>query len=246
MAGSNTSKSTLDNVLQAVLSTINKEANQDFPPSVFSNFFNIVTSFLITELSKQYPKRQEVIDILDPFINTATIPATGGFIQLPPDYRGMIGGPMIFANPDSNGQCQDAPLTPQSFAIGMLKGGCRLNSVTIVDQSEFADLTTSTYNTPTYDAPIAFFSGKKQLRICPFDVTRVFVMYTINDPTFVYGYTSQPDDSYIFNIKTSVESIWGSNAFTYLYKGVLALYGAYSADQNISNFSRVLNEAGIL
>lgn len=240
------SKSLLDNVLQSILSTINKEANQDLPPSVFSNFFNITTSFLITELSKQYPKRQEVIDILDPFINTATIPATNGFIQLPDDYRNLLGGPMIFANPESNGQCQDTPLTPQSFAIGMLKGGCRLNSVTIVDQTEFADLTTSTYNAPTYDAPIAFFSGKKQLRICPFDISKCLILYVVNEPLFLYGYIDQPDDTYIFNIKTSVESIWGSNAFSYLYKGILALYGAYSSDQSISSFSKVLNEAGIL
>ena len=247
MATTEPNKSTLDNVLQAILATINKEANQDLPPSVFSVMFNTVTSFLITSLSKQYPKNQETIDVLDPFISTIMIPATNGFVQLPEDYRGLLGGPMIFANPESDGQCKDIePLTPQNFTTGMLKGGCRLQSVLIIDQSEFADLTTSTYNKPTYEQPVAFFTGKKQLRVCPYDISKCFIMYVRNEPTFLYSYFTNPDDTYLFKKEGSIESIWGSNAFPYLYRGVLALYGAYSSDQNISNFSRVLNEAGIL
>lgn len=241
------SKSTLDNVLQAVLSTVNKEANQDYPPFVYSNHFNIVTSFLITELAKQYPKRQEVIDILDPFIDTGMIPATGGFIQLTATYRNMLGGPMIFANPDNQQQCGETEtITPESFATGILKGGCKLNPVVIVDQTEFAYRTRSTYNMPTWDNPIGFFSGKKQIRICPYDITKAFVMHTRNEKTYVYGYIMQPDDTYMFDLSTSTESEWGSNAFEYLYKGVIALYGAYASDPTISNFSQILNNAGIL
>lgn len=247
VATSEPSKSTLDNVLQSILSTVNKEANQDFPPSVFSSLFNTITGFLITELSKQYPKNQEVCDILDVFINTAMIPATGGFVQLPEDYRGLLGGPMIFANPNSEGQCEDIqPLTPQNFTTGILKGGCKLNPVIEVPQAEFAYRTRSSYNAPTWENPICFKSGKKQLRICPYDITKVFVMYVRNEKTYRYGYISQPDDTYLFDLNTSIQSEWGSNAFPYLYKGVLALYGAYSSDPTISNFSAVLNNVGIL
>ncbi len=241
------SKSTLDNVLQSVLATINKEANMDLPPSVFSNFFNIVTSFLISGLSKQYPKNQETIDILDNFIETAMIPATNGFIQLPDDYRGLLGSPMIFANPTEKDQCSDIePLTTGNFATGILKGGCRLNPVKIVDQSEFAYLTRSSYNAPSYRDPIGFFSGKKQIRICPYDITKCFVMYVKNEPTFLYSYGVNPDDTYFFVKEGSTESIWGSSAFGYLYRGVIALYGAYASDPTITNFSQVLNSAGII
>lgn len=241
------SKSTLDNVLQSVLATINKEANMDLPPSVFSNFFNIVTSFLISGLAKQYPKNQETVDILDTFIGTMMIPATNGFIQLPDEYRNLLGSPMILANPNEQDQCTDIePLTPENFATGILKGGCRLNPVKIVDQSEFAYLTRSSYNAPSYRDPIGFFSGKKQIRICPYDITKCVILYVKNEPTFVYGYISQPDDTYLFDPNTSVESIWNSNAFPYLYRGVIALYGAYASDPTITNFSNVLNSAGIL
>lgn len=240
------SKSKLDNVLQSLLSTVNKEANNDVPPGQFSNWFNMVTSFLISGLAKQYPKNQETVDILDPFICTKMIPATNGFIQLEDDYRNLLGGPMIFANP-SAGECSEVEeLTPENFATGMLKGGCKLNPVVIKDQTEFAYLTRSSYNKPTYENPIGFYSGKRQIRICPYDVKKVFVMYVRNEKTYRYGYIQQPDDTYIFDQATSVESEWGSNAFDYLYKGVLALYAAYASDPNLRDFSKILNEQGIL
>lgn len=240
------SKSSLDNVLQALLSTVNKEANNDVPPGQFSNWFNIVTGLLISGLAKQYPKNQETVDILDPFICTKLIPASNGFIQLPEDYRNLLGGPMIFANPNA-GECSDVEeLTPENFVTGMLKGRCKLNPVVIKDQTEFAYLTRSTYNFPTYENPIGFHSGKKQIRVCPYDVSKVFVMYVRNEKTYRYGYISQPDDTYLFDKKTSVESEWGSNAFDYLYKGVLALYAAYASDPNLRDFSKILNEQGIL
>lgn len=219
----------------------------DLPPSVFSNFFNIVTSFLISALAKQYPKNQETIDILDIFIGTMMIPATNGFIQLPDDYRNLLGGPMIFANPKEQDQCKDIePLTPENFATGISKGGCLLNPVKIVDQSEFAYLTRSSYNAPTYRDPIGFFSGKRQIRICPYDITKCFIMYVKNEPTFLYSYGMNPDDTYYFVEAGSVESIWGSNAFPYLYRGVIALYASYASDPTITNFSQILNSAGII
>lgn len=236
----------MDNVLQSLLSTINKEANNVVPPGQFSNWFNIATSFLISGLAKQYPKNQECIDILDPFIGTEMIPASEGFVQLPDDYRNLLGGPVVFANPKSDGQCVDIePLTPENFATGVSKGGCNLNPVKIVDQTEFAYLTRSSYNMPTWRDPIAFFSGKKKLKICPFDVSKVGILYVKNEPTFLYSYEMNPDDTYFFKEEGSVESIWGSNAFSYLYKGVLSIYGAYASDPSIRDFSNVLNNSGI-
>ena len=127
-----------------------------------------------------------------------------------------------------------------------MKGGCKLNSVTIVPQSEFADLTASAYRYPTYSKPIGYFSGQKQIRICPYDLKKVAVLYVRDELLYNYGYITQPDDTYIFDPATSTESEWGGNAFPYLFKGVLALYGAYSSDPTISSFSQILNSAGIL
>lgn len=244
----NTGKCGLNNLLSALMSTAPAEQNMVYPPGIFGSQVNFVSSLLISALAKSYPSNQSVIDILDPFVKVEIIPVKNGYVQLPDDYRNLLGSPMMFTNPKSTGECVDnvEPLTAQTFKSGVLKSGCRLTPIIIKDQSEFADLTRSTYKFPTYEFPIAFFSGKKQLKICPYDCSKVAVMYVINEPIYSFGYIQQPDDTYIYDSTTSVDTDWGNNAFEPLIKGLVSLYSAYTNNKNLSDWSQILNQGNII
>lgn len=236
-----------NNLLKSLTAVGNFEQNMFYPPSVFQAHVNTITSLLISELVKIFPKSPSVLDMLIPFVKVAMIPATNGFIQLPDDYRDILGTPMIFANPNSTGECggQIEPLTAQNFKTGILKGGCRLNAVTVVPQTEFADLTTSTYNAPNYEQPIAYFSGGNQLRICPYDLTKVAVMYARKETSYVFGYIIQPDDTYIIDSTTTIDTEWSNAAYTPIFNALVALYSAWSRDQEMTQWSAILKN-GIL
>lgn len=233
-------------MLQAVLSVANQEQSMFYSPRIYSDQFNVVTSLLLSELVKNYPKNPMLIDLLDPFVEVKQIPATNGFIQLPDNYRDILGSPVVFANPDNSGECgSQEPLTAQNFRTGVLKAGCKLNPIVIVSQSEFAYLTRSTYNAPNYENPIGFFSGKKQIKVCPYDVTKVGVMFARNEKIVRYNYFQQPDDTFIFDPNGSVESEWQSNAFEPIFKALCSLYSAYARDPDMQNWSQILKN-GIL
>lgn len=236
-----------NNLLKSLTAVGNFEQNMFYPPFVFQAHVNTITSLLISELVKIFPKSPSALDMLNPFIKIAMIPATNGFIQLPSDYRDILGTPMIFANPDSTGECggQIEPLTAQNFKTGILKAGCKLNAVTVVPQAEFGDLTTSTYNAPTYDQPIAYFSGSNQLRICPYDLTKVAVMYARQETPYIMGYIMNPDDTYFIDPTTTTDTEWTSAAYTPIFNALVALYSAWSRDNEIVNWSQVLKN-GIL
>ena len=247
----NTSTATLQNLLSGLLAQANQDQNFSYPPYVFSAHFNTVSSFLLNECARLYTTAPQVVDIIDPFVKIAPCVPKGGFIPLPPDYRSMLGAPSINVNKSLSGECgepQPVITTPQQFQVANLKGGCLRRPITIVSQSEFDYLTTSKYKKPTYENPIAYFAGNKTLKVCPYDVTRVEILYVYNEPVFNYAYTAQPDDTYIQNTNdpSNVESIWGSPAYAPLLKGLTVLYGAYSRDKQFSDFGTLLNESNIV
>lgn len=242
----NNGKCGFNNLLKSLTAVGNFEQNSFYPPSIFEAHVNTITSLLISELVKVYPKSPSVIDMLDPFIKVDMIPATNGYIQLPEEYRDILGSPMIFANPESTGECGNIePLTPQNFKVGVLKGGCRLNPVVIVPESEFAYLTRSTYNAPNYDNPIGYFSGKKQIRICPYDLTKVSVMYVRQEQSYRMGYITNPDDTYFIDPATTIDTEWTNASYTPILNALVALYGAWSRDNEMTTWSQVLKN-GIL
>jgi hypothetical protein len=244
------SKCTLDGMLQSILSVALQEQNMAYPPWIYQQHINIATSMLISALAKSYPNNPMVVDQLDPFVKFCMLPVTNGYVTLPGDYRNMLGSPYIFANPKQDGECGAAPqiTTQQEMQVAQNKGQCKVNPLYIVDQAEFSERTKSTYNFPTHKNPIAYFSGKKQLKVCPYDLTRVAVLYVQNEKTYVYPYIVNPDDTYYFNSSDPalVESEWGSNAFEPLFNSLLALYSAYTRDQELGNWARILNSTGIL
>lgn len=239
-------KSTLDNVLQSVLAVANSEANMAYAPRIFQSHFNAVTSFLIDTLVEKYPEKT---DILLPFFMSKKIPVTTGYIQLPDQYRDLLGAPSITVKADGSDCSDNNPViidTEQEFNQAKLKSGCKTRPIVIVDKSKWDYLTTSTYDFPTYKNPIGMYIGGNRIKVCPYDLGNVEVMYTKKENLYIYKYSMNPDDTYVFNPIGSEESQWDNNAFQYLFKGCLALYSAYASDPNLSNFTQVLKNEGIL
>jgi hypothetical protein len=250
-------KSSLENVLKSVLSIGNAEQNMAYSPQTFDNHYNIVTAFILDQLSILYPA---YIDALLPFIGVKKIAVTDGHVLLPDDYRNLLGAPSISIKP-GGGNCEDnSPViidTASEFKTANLKAGCRSVPITMVSKGEWDYRTTSEYAFPTYTDPIGMFSApilstsgttdvvKKSIKVCPYDIARVEVMYTKKEQIYRYGYIVQPDDTFIFDGTTSVDSPWEEAAFELLFKGVFALYSAYSRDNAIMEFSQILNKAGL-
>lgn len=236
-------------MLQAVLSVANEEQSMFYSPRVFTDQYNVVTSMLISALVKAYPMNPVVIDQLEPFVRVKLIPVINGFVDLPDDYRDILGTPYIYANESLNGECGEKveePLTASSFKVQNLKGKCNMSAVTIYPESEFALRTRSTYDSPTWEKPIGFFSGAKQIKVCPYDIGKVALMYVVKEKAYVYGYIPQPDDTFLPDPATTVESEWNSNAFDPIFKAMISMYSAYAKDQEIQNWSQLLSERGIL
>lgn len=252
--GINTSKSGLQNLLSALLAPANMDQNLFLPPGIFSTMVNIVTSFLIDKCVSLYPDNSLVIDIIDPFVKIACITPSGGLINLPDDYRNILGSPSIIVKEDKKGECGDAsaPITnAQQFLTANLKGGCVRRPITIVAQSEFDYLTTSSYKKPTVWNPIGFFAGKNtdgvsQIRICPTDLSKIYLMYVKQENVYNMGYIVQPDDTFYIDPETTTDTEWTNTAFSPLFKGLNHLYGIYSRDKQFSEWALALSQISIV
>lgn len=242
------SKCSLDNMLKSVLAVANEEQNFFYSPLIYQNQFNIVTSLLLSKLVKIYPSEQWAVDAVDPFVEKIILTVTNGIIKLPDNYRDMLGSPQIGVKNDQSSECSDTLIidTKREFELANLKGKCQKRPIVIVPQSEFAYQTTSTYNYPTYWNPIGYFSGKKEITVCPYDIGKAELVYARQEKTVVYGYITQPDDTFLFDPATSVESEWSNAAFEPLFKALVALYSAYAKDGELQNWSVLLTQQGIL
>lgn len=250
----NTSKSGLQNLLTSLLAPANQDQNLFLPPGIFSTMVNIITSFLIDKCVELYPQSPALLDVIDPFVKIAAITPSGGMIQLPDDYRNILGAPSIIVKGDKKGECGEVgvPITnAQQFLTATLKGGCIRRPITIVAQSEFDYLTTSSYKKPTYWDPIAFNAGnddqgRKQLKVCPYDVTKVYVMYAKQEQVYNYGYIMQPDDTFYLDPATTIDTEWDNAAFVPLFKGLNHLYGIYSRDKEFSAWAMALSQISLV
>lgn len=248
-------KSSLQNILQAVLSVSQQEQNFFYSPYVYTQHRNVIESLLLSELVKSYPANPEVIDQIAPFVKIAIIPVTNGYIQLPDGtgndagYRNILGAPLIFAKPDDSGECGEPiiePLTPENFKLGQLRAGCKLNAVNIVPQTEVAFRLKSTYDFPTHESPIGWFIDSNKIKVCPYDLTKIAVMYSKKERLLNYGYIVQPDDTYLYDESTTVDTEFDSNAFSLIYNACMFLYSAYAKNPELQNWSQILQSQGIL
>lgn len=245
----NNSKSGFQNLLTSLLAPANQDQNLYFPPHIFSSFVNIVTAFLIDKCVELYPSSSQVVDIIDPFVEIAPITPSEGIIKLPEVYRNILGAPSIIVRNDKGGECgsREVPITtPQQFLTATLQGGCTRRPITIVSQSEFDYLTTSSYKKPTIWDPIAFYTGQRKLKVCPVDITKCYLMYVRQEKIYKFGYQMNPDDTYVIDETTTVDTEWTNPSFTALFKGLNHLYGIYSRDKEFSNWSMELAQISIV
>lgn len=239
------SNTSLDSMLKAVTSVFNINQDASLPPSIYSSMYNAVTSLLLSKLAALYPSDPSVLDMLDPFVEKKVIPITNGYIQLPDNYRNILGSPQMAAK-NAKLECTGLPVTAQEFNTQLRKAGCQKRPIIIIPQSEFALQTTSTYRYPDFWNPIGYNSGKKQITVCPANISSAEVLYVRNENIYRYGYISQPDDTYIFDPATSEESQWTSAAFKPIFSGICACYAAYSRNNELQNWALILNEKDIL
>ncbi len=244
----NNGKCSLNNMLQAVLSVANEEQSMFYSPRVYQDQFNAVTSLLISALVKAYPLDPVVIDQLDPFVKIKVDAIKDGYFNLPDDYRDLLGTPYVFINPNKDGECGASiePITIQSFQTKALKGGCSLAPVIIYPESEFMMRVNAPYDYPTWEKPIGYYSGKRQIKVCPFDASRVGIMYVREEIKCVYGYIMQPDDTFLFDPTTTIDSEWTSTSFHPIFNALCHLYSIYSKDQEMGAWAQLLSERGIL
>lgn len=241
-------KSSLPNMLNAVLSTAQTEANQCYPPGIFSDQYNVVTSLLISALVKTYPIG---LDMLKGYVKTIPLPVTNGYVVLPEDYRNMLRA-AISAKGGTEGsmECKDDdPViidTPQEVKLSTLKAGCKSRPLEQLSDEEWDYRTTSSYKAPSYWNPVfCFFEGNK-FKVCPFDIGKVELTYVIQEQVYQLGYIMQPDDTYIVDPLTTIDSLWTSAAFDKIYTAMSALYASYTRDPSLTDWARILKTEGIL
>lgn len=242
----NVSSVSLQNMLNSVLGVFNVEQSMAYSPKIYEAHYNTVTSLLLSKLAKTYPDSQESIDMIDPFVEQQLLVVKDGYISLPGNYRNMLGSPMIAAKGDNSGECSDLPVTATDFKVGVQKSKCKQNPLTIVPESEWADKTRSTYDFPTYENPIGYFSGKKQIKVCPYDISRVLVTYARKEKQIVVGYIMQPDDTFLIDTSTSIGPEWTDAVYPIIFKALCALYAAYSRDRDLAEWSQVLIQQEII
>jgi hypothetical protein len=232
-------------MLQSVLSVGNATQNTSFPPLIYQNIYNAASSLLLSKLVADFPTSPQNVDMLYPFMSTIKVPVNNGYVQLPNDYRNLLGNPSISVKPDGS-DCSGDIKTDSEFKTANNKGGCKSRPVVILNQSEWDLRTTSTYRMPTYDNPFGVMFGMNQIKVCPYDIAKVEIRYIKQEDTYVYGYIMQPDDTYVFDPTTTVDSIWGSNAFDRLFPLIMFLYSEYSRDNSLRDFTTLLAQRGFV
>lgn len=238
-------KVSLDGMLKAVLGIFNIPQNSSLPPSIYSSMYNATTSMILSHAAKIFPNSSSVLDIIDPLVERTIVPVKSGKLLFPESYRNILGSPQISAKKDGSSECGKNLITTQEFNSAVQKSGCEKRPIVEVKQTEFAYKTTSSYDAPDYYNPIGYRAGKREMVVCPADISSAEIMYIRNEKTYVYGYKMNPDDTYYFDPETSVESEFENAAFEPLFKGICACYAAWSRDRELIDWSRILNNENL-
>ncbi len=214
------------------------------PPEVFDAIYNVSAAWLLGRVAELWPFDQQYVDVVEPFLRVDIQRAVDGKVSLPAEYRNFLGAAALL-NHSKTGACQeDMPdeLALRIHDLNAKKSSCLGQPIRIVDQTEWEFLTKDIFDAPTLENPIGCFFGEKKLKICPAGIGRVEIRYFVNEKLYKYGYTMQPDDTYIYNATTSVESEFPNAAFAKLYAVALRLLSVYFRDGNVAAFASALND----
>lgn len=233
-------------MLEAVLSTSGQEQNQFYPPHIYTAHYNTATSWLISKIVEIFPTAQQFVDIIEPFLVTKNVLVQNGFVEIPKDCRNFLDAG-ISVKVDYSQECGDVPqaVREQTFKDGVNRGGCISRPIAIVDQTEWDLLTVHPFKHPTYEYPIGCFFGGGKLKVCPYNISNVQIRYVRDEGKYQYGYIIQPDDTYIWDKNTTVETEWNTNAFEYLYKAISTLYSVWSKEPVLRNWTQELKQIGL-
>lgn len=243
---------TMDSVLRKVLAQANSDQNQHYPPRIFTEHFNLATSWLIDSIMKVFPGQQHIVDLISPFMETEDIIVKNGKIAFPKGYRHYT-GMAIFKTEDSKFPCgcdeakadeNTGQTTDEILEEKRSKRICLAQDVVLVDIDEWNDLTTHPYKPPTLDKPIACIFQGDGIKICPVPPS-VELRFIRQPKIYQYGYTVLPDDSYQVNTATTIESEWHDNAASYLFKAINTLYSGYVRDPEQRDLALQLTKIGL-
>lgn len=240
-------KASLKIFFELLLGPLNIPQSTVVPPYVFDAIYNVSSAWVIGKIVELWPKDQSYIDIIEPFLRSEIIQVKGGYIELPETYRNFLDVGAI-TNKSKTGSCLDCgdyevdsnAVKLRKYNQSIAEGKCERVAIEIIDQTQWDLLTKDPFDKATYTNPKGCYFGERKIRICPADITTVELRYLVNEKLYVYGYIMQPDDTYIFNEATSVESEFKNPAFNLLYKAASTLLGVYFRDQNVSQFSQAL------
>jgi hypothetical protein len=246
---------TLDSVLRKVMAQANAEQNQHYPPAIFTEHFNLATSWLIDEIMKVFPGEQHVVDLVSPFMETADVIVKNGKIPFPKNYRHYT-GMAIFTTPDYKSACGcDEAKENQTDVFSTISDAdiilekkakriCIAQDVKLVDIDSWNNLTLHPYKQPTLQKPIACIFQGDGIKICP-QPPSVEMRYIRQPKIYNYGYTMLPDDSYQVDPKTTIESEWNDNAASYLFRAINTLYSGYVRDPEQRDLALQLTKIGL-
>ncbi len=238
-------KSSLENFFNLLLKPLDIQQSRTVPPEIYDAIYNTSAAWVIDKVAELWPFDQSYVDLIEPFLRADVIQVRGGYVNLPTEYRNFLDMGALLSNSKTSAclECDEQEVQSPEILLRLYRKAIDLNkcvsqAIRIVDQSEWDYLTKDSFDFPSYSQPIAAFFGSKRLRICPADIATVEVRYIINEQMTRYGYLMQPDDSFIFNAATSIESQFPNSAFSKLYKPAMKLLGIYLRDQNIQAFSQ--------
>ncbi len=242
-------KSSLKIFFELLLRPLDIPQSRVVPPQVFDAIYNCSTAWLIGKIAELWPKDQSYVDIIEPFLRADILPVKNGYVDLPTEYRNFLDVGALVQS-DTTGACKECDEPEyESQAVALRKynkviqeGTCVRQAIVEIDQSQWDYITKSEFDKPTFEKPVCAFFGKQKLRVCPADIKTVEFRYLINEQVYRYGYIMLPDDTFIFDPLTSIESEFKNNAFDKLYRPAMALLGVYLHDQNIQNFGQILSD----
>lgn len=245
---------TLDSVLRKVLAQANAAQNQHYPPGIFTEHFNLATSWLIDEIMKVFPGEQHIVDLVNPFMDNCDVVVKNGKIPFPKKYRHYT-GMAIFTTPDfksaisceeaKNEITEDTNLTDEEVvARKKAKRTCITQDVKLVDIDSWNSLINHPYKQPTLQKPIACIFQGDGIKIWPL-VPSVELRFIRQPKVYNYGYTPMPDESYQVNPNTTIESEWNDNAASYLFRAINTLYSGYVRDPEQSELALQLTRIGL-
>lgn len=230
-----------------VLSQGNKEQNQHYAPRVFTSHYRLVSEWLKNECSKQYPNAQIIIDLLEPYMVVELLIVTNGRIVKPKLYRNLLGfgfyanEPRVdeskdftcfdfkkadaFKNPSAPTIAELATINAEQNAYSQ-----KLDMVTVGEWDYFLS--------HPYKAPKKLKKAKCCIKeagfihVRPMHIPYVEIRYLKQVPDYFFGYSSLPDDTYVYDPEKSTEELWTPVAIPYLVKGLNLLYANYVREKD--------------